>query len=72
MKQLVKDVDAAYEAIGTVHYGLTSQESTNFRRSLYIVEDMKAGDIVTAKNMRSIRLGLGLPPKYYYVLLGKK
>ena len=41
MKQLVKEVNAAYEAIGTVHYGLTSQESTKFRRSLYIVEDMK-------------------------------
>lgn len=72
MKQLVKDVNAAYEAIGTVHYGLTSQESTKFRRSLYIVEDMKAGDIITEKNMRSIRPGLGLSPKYYDILLGKK
>ena len=72
MKQLVKEVNAAYEAIGTVHYGLTSQESTKFRRSLYIVEDMKAGDIITEKNMRSIRPGLGLPPKYYDILLGKK
>lgn len=72
MKQLVKEVNAAYEAIGTVHYGLTSQESTKFRRSLYIVEDMKAGDVISEKNMRSIRPGLGLPPKYYYILLGKK
>lgn len=72
MKQLVKEVNAAYEAIGTVHYGLTSQESTKFRRSLYIVEDMKAGDVITEKNMRSIRPGLGLPPKYYDILLGKK
>lgn len=72
MKQLVKEVNAAYEAIGTVHYGLTSQESTKFRRSLYIVEDMKAGDIITEKNMRSIRPGLGLSPKYYDILLGKK
>lgn len=72
MKQLVKEVNAAYEAIGGVHYGLTSQESTKFRRSLYIVEDMKAGDVITEKNMRSIRPGLGLPPKYYDILLGKK
>ena len=72
MKQLVKEVNAAYEAIGTVHYGLTSQESTKFRRSLYIVEDMKDGDVITEKNMRSIRPGLGLPPKYYDILLGKK
>lgn len=72
MKQLVREVNAAYEAIGTVHYGLTSQESTKFRRSLYIVEDMKAGDVITKENMRSIRPGLGLPPKYYDILLGKK
>ena len=72
MKELVKEVNAAYEAIGAVHYGLTSQESTKFRRSLYIVEDMKAGDVITEKNMRSIRPGLGLPPKYYDILLGKK
>lgn len=72
MKQLVQEVNAVYEAIGTVHYGLTSQESTKFRRSLYIVEDMKAGDVITEKNMRSIRPGLGLPPKYYDILLGKK
>ena len=72
MKQLVKEVNAAYEAIGNVHYGLTSQESTKFRRSLYIVEDMKAGDFITEKNMRSIRPGLGLLPKYYDILLGKK
>lgn len=72
MKQLVREVNAAYEAIGTVHYGLTSQESTKFRRSLYIVEDMKAGDVITKENMRSIRPGLGLQPKYYDILLGKK
>lgn len=72
MKQLVKEVNAAYTAIGTVHYGLKSQESTKFRRSLYIVEDMKAGDVITDKNMRSIRPGFGLPPKYYDILLGKK
>lgn len=72
MKQLVNEVNTAFEAIGTIHYGVTSQESTKGRRSLYIVEDMKAGDVITDKNMRSIRPGLGLPPKYYDILIGKK
>ena len=43
-----------------------------FRRSLYIAEDMKAGDVLTPKNLRSVRPGMGLPPKYYDQLLGKK
>lgn len=74
MKMLVKEANAAYQALGKIAYGVSEQEkkSLQFRRSLYIVEDMKAGDIITEKNMRSIRPGLGLPPKYYDVLLGKK
>lgn len=74
MKMLVKEANAAYQALGKIAYGVSEQEkkSLQFRRSLYIVEDMKAGDIITEKNMRSIRPGLGLSPKYYDVLLGKK
>ena len=74
MKMLVKEANAAYQALGKISYGVSEQEkkSLQFRRSLYIVEDMNAGDIITEKNMRSIRPGLGLPPKYYDVLLGKK
>lgn len=74
MKMLVKEANAAYQALGKISYGVSEQEkkSLQFRRSLYIVEDMRAGDIITEKNMRSIRPGLGLPPKYYEVLLGKK
>ena len=74
MKILVKEANAAHQALGKISYGVSEQEkkSLQFRRSLYIVEDMKAGDIITEKNMRSIRPGLGLPPKYYDVLLGKK
>lgn len=74
MKQLVIETEKAWNAIGKIQYGPTRQErcSLKDRRSLYIVEDMKAGDIITEKNMRSIRPGLGLSPKYYDVILGKK
>lgn len=74
MKQLVKEAKAAYEALGRVSYGVSEQEkkSVQFRRSLYIVEDIKAGDVITDKNMRSIRPGLGLPPKYYDLILGRR
>ena len=73
MKMLVEEANRAYVSLGEVHYGISEQEkrSLQFRRSLYIVEDMKAGDVITEKNMRSIRPGLGLSPKYYEVLLGK-
>ena len=74
MKQLVQEVHSAYASLGHISYGVTEQEkkSLQFRRSLYVVEDMKAGDVITEKNVRSIRPGLGLPPKYYDVLLGKR
>ena len=74
MKLLVRECNTAYQALGEVRYNTQAQEqkSLQFRRSLYIVEDMKKGDILTEKNLRSIRPGLGLPPKYYDVLLGKK
>ncbi|WP_288794749.1 pseudaminic acid synthase [uncultured Megamonas sp.] len=74
MKQLVKEAHSAYLALGNITYGVSEQEkkSLQFRRSLYIVEDMKAGDIITEKNLRSIRPGLGLAPKYYDILLGKR
>lgn len=73
MAQLVKECNSAYQALGHISYEVTEQEkkSVQFRRSLYFVEDMKAGDIITEKNMRSIRPGLGLSPKYYDELLGK-
>ena len=74
MAQLVKECNVAYTALGKISYGITNQEkdSLKFRRSLYIVADMKAGDIITEENMRSIRPGLGLSPKYYDIILGKK
>ena len=73
MAQLVRECGAAAQALGCVSYAMQEQEkkSLQFRRSLYIVEDMKKGDVITEKNMRSIRPGLGLPPKYYNIMLGK-
>ena len=74
MKQLVMEAKAAHAALGSIKYGINEQEqkSLQFRRSLYIVEDMQAGDVISERNMRSIRPGLGLAPKYYDILLGKK
>lgn len=74
MVQLVRECRTAWEALGEVSYNLSEQEkkSLQFRRSLYVVEDMKAGDVLTGKNLRSIRPGMGLPLKYYDVLLGKR
>ena len=74
MAQLVRECGTAALAMGKVSYELQEQEkkSLQFRRSLYIVEDMKAGDVITEQNMRSIRPGLGLSPKYYDLVLGKR
>ncbi len=74
MAQLVRECETAAQAMGCVSYAIQDQEkkSLQFQRSLYIVEDMKKGDVITEKNMRSIRPGLGLPPKYYDVVLGKR
>jgi pseudaminic acid synthase len=74
MAQLVVETQRAWQALGQVSYGPTESEkkSLQFRRSLYIVQDMKAGESLTRQNLRSIRPGLGLPPKYFEQMLGKK
>jgi pseudaminic acid synthase len=71
---MVKAVREAESAIGVVDYTLTEKQAKgkDFSRSLYVVEDMKAGNIITEKNVRSIRPGFGLHPKYLKVILGKK
>lgn len=74
MALLVRECNTAWQALGHISYEVAEQEkkSLQFRRSLYIVEDLKKGDILTEKNVRSIRPGLGLSPKYYEVVLGKR
>ena len=72
--QLVKETERAWQALGTVAYGVTEKEMASFkyRRSLYIVADMQAGDILTHDNLKWIRPGFGLPPKYLDILIGKR
>jgi len=74
MKSLVVETERAWQSLGKVSYGATEKEkgSKVFRRSLYVVEDMKAGEVLTEKNVRSIRPGLGIAPKYIDIILGKK
>jgi pseudaminic acid synthase len=73
MAQLVIEVNRARESLGQVSYGPNDgdKHSLKYRRSLYIVEDMKAGDVLTELNLRSIRPGLGLSPKYRSIVEGK-
>jgi pseudaminic acid synthase len=70
---LVTESERAWKALGAVHYGPTAaeRESLGFRRSLYVVKDMKAGEPFTKHNLRSIRPGNGLQPKYYTQVLGR-
>lgn len=72
--QLRVEVDRAWQSLGTVTYGGTHAEekSREFRRTLYISKDMKAGDVFSASNLRIVRPGFGLSPKYYDVLIGKR
>ena len=72
--ELVKVVREAEKAIGVVDYELTEKQlkSRDFSRSLYVVKDIKAGDIITEENIKSIRPGFGLHPKYYDQVLGTK
>jgi pseudaminic acid synthase len=74
MKFLVEETEKAWQSLGKVSYGPTKEEkaSTIFRRSIYIVEDIKEGEEFTRKNLHIIRPGDGLKPKYYDTLLGKK
>lgn len=73
MAQLVLETERAWQALGGVSYGPTEAEkkSLQYRRSLYVVQDLKAGDVLTRENLRAIRPGLGLATKYVEIVLGK-
>ncbi len=71
--QMVRDIRQAERAIGRVSYGMTEQERGNvlFRRSIFAVEDIRKGEIITEKNAKIIRPGYGMPPKFYPEILGQ-
>ena len=74
MAQIVIETERAWQALGKVSYGATEAEKKSivFRRSLYVVQDMKAGDIFSSNNLRAIRPGLGLPTKFIEQFIGKR
>ena len=73
MAQLVVETERAWQALGIVSYGATESEkkSIQYRRSLYVVKDIKAGEVLTHENVRAIRPGLGIATKYIGVVIGK-
>lgn len=73
MAQLVIETERAWQSLGKVSYGATAAEKKSivFRRSLYVVQNLRAGDVLTKYNVRAIRPGLGLATKYLDVVLGK-
>jgi N-acetylneuraminate synthase len=74
LKRLVEETDAAHKALGVAGYARKPVENSSmkFRRSLYFVEDIEAGDVITDKNIRRIRPGFGLASKHIEKLIGKK
>lgn len=73
MQALVIETERAWQSLGVVSYGAgqAEQKSLVFRRSLYVVEDVPAGGVLSGKNVRAIRPGFGLPPKYLEMVLGR-
>jgi N-acetylneuraminate synthase len=73
LARLCAETRIAWQALGTAGYEKKPSEASNmvFRRSLYVVRDVGAGEPLTAENVRSIRPGYGLPPKHYRGVLGR-
>jgi N-acetylneuraminate synthase len=74
LQALCNDIKTAYLAMGSVDYGQKSSEQANvkFRRSLYFVQDLIKGDLITASSIRSVRPGYGIPPKNFELIIGKR
>ena len=70
---MVKDIRSAEKAVGRVCYDVTEQERSNqnFRRSIFAVKDIRKGEVITEDNVRVIRPGYGMPPKYYHEVIGQ-
>jgi pseudaminic acid synthase len=73
-KKMVEDIRVVERAIGKISYDISEKEkiNKNFRRSIFVVKDIKKGEIFTENNIRVIRPAYGLLPKYYEEILGKK
>jgi sialic acid synthase SpsE len=74
LKSLVIETERAWQSLGTVHYGILEAEkkSLNYKRSLYAIKDINEGDLFTEENIRVIRPGDGLHPRYFDIIIGKK
>lgn len=74
LKMLVIETERAWQSLGGIQYGVQESEKKSllFKRSIYVVEDIKAGDVFSETNLRVIRPGDGMHPKYYETLLGKQ
>ncbi len=74
LKTLVEESTTAWRALGQIYYGVTEKEkkSLQFRRSLYVASDVQEGEMFTIDNIRAIRPGFGLPPKFISSFVGKK
>jgi len=73
LKEMVSAIRTVEKAVGSVHYGLSTQEtaSASFRRSLFVVNNVKAGEVFTPGNVRSIRPACGIHPRYLTEVLGR-
>lgn len=71
---MVKDIRTAEKALGRISYALSDSEkgSLRFRRSIFVVKDIRQGETLTQENVRCIRPGQGLKPKYYFAVLGRR